>query len=441
MIRDYDVVIAGAGSSGLMAARTAGESGLKIALLERKKDISIIGREDGGIVALNEYLYGQVVTFNRRAQTLVFPVSGFSIKYDGPWNDHRYGFHIYSPGGNRLRVGDWSALKKDPAKNSKGIALCKGRLLKGLLKEAQAFGVDYFPDTNVEGVTPTADGVSVETNRGGFCGKYLVAADGVNSRIVRELGLNKKRGFIGTTRYLAWEMSGVQPPESEGLIFVMTMYGIFSISQVHQEGHYHVGIVSGNPQEVLTPLLEKFTRDDPVFSPWFKKAQRTDHTECCVVNAWQAIEKPFHQNVMLVGDACWSHQFSTPPSLCAGYHLGHALTKAFIDKKFQEEGIAQYLNWYETSCYKPYGQLGFGGGDLAKYLTAEEMDYLAAMVPEPLPSTASFIHVFNTILEAYQPHISRIKAEQPQILEKFTQMGQDMEKTQTEKRKTGFPNR
>ncbi len=58
-----------------------------------------------------------------------------------------------------------------------------------------------------------------------------------------------------------------------------------------------------------------------------------------------------------------------------------------------------------------------------------------------LPSTASFIHVFNTILEAYQPHISRIKAEQPQILEKFTQMGQDMEKTQTEKRKTGFPNR
>lgn len=104
MAKHYDVVIVGAGPAGLLAAKTAGESGLSIALLERKADIAKIRRTDAGVVALNEYLYGQIVTFNRKTHTLVFPVAGFSLKYEGPWNDNRYGFHFYSPSGKRFMV-------------------------------------------------------------------------------------------------------------------------------------------------------------------------------------------------------------------------------------------------------------------------------------------------------------------------------------------------
>jgi len=78
MTRKYDVVIVGAGPAGLMAAKTAVESGLRIALIERKKDISWVRRTDAGIIALNEYIYGQIVTFNRTTQQLVFPVAGIS---------------------------------------------------------------------------------------------------------------------------------------------------------------------------------------------------------------------------------------------------------------------------------------------------------------------------------------------------------------------------
>ena len=35
----YDVLIVGAGPGGAMAAKVAGENGLKAALIERKKDI------------------------------------------------------------------------------------------------------------------------------------------------------------------------------------------------------------------------------------------------------------------------------------------------------------------------------------------------------------------------------------------------------------------
>jgi len=441
MAKHYDVVIVGAGPAGLVAAKTAGESGLSIALLERRADIAKIRRTDAGVVALNEYLYGQIVTFNRKTHTLVFPVAGFSLKYEGPWNDNRYGFHFYSPGGKRLMVGDWAELKKDPKKNTKGVALSKGLLLKSILKEAQSFGVEYFPNTNVQKVNAGGDRVSVETSQGEYNGRFVVAADGVNSRVVRSLGLNKKRNFLGTSRYLTWVMTGVRPPDAEGLIFVMTMYGTFSVSQVCDEDHYNVGIMSGDMKLDLEAQLERFTREDPVFSHWFREAKRTDDAECCAVNGWQAMEKPFYNNVIIVGDACWSEQFSNPPSLSAGYQLGHALTRAFMDKKFNEEGVAQYLEWYDSNIYKPYGQRAVGGGSLVKYLTAEELDYLAAIVPKTIPSTASFLKVFNILLETYQPLLPQIEKERPEILEKFKRMREDVEENLAERRKTGFPNK
>ncbi|UCF86656.1 MAG: FAD-dependent monooxygenase, partial [Nitrospiraceae bacterium] len=207
-----------------------------------KKDIGKIRRTDAGVIALNEYLYGQIVTFNRKTRTLVFPVSGFSLKYEGPWNDNRYGFHFYSPGGKMFMVGDWADLKKDPKKNSKGVALSKGLLLKSILKEAQSCGVDYFPNTNVLKVNAEGDRVSVETSQGEYSGRFVVAADGVNSRVVRSLGLNKERNFLGTSRYLTWVMTGVRPPDAEGMIFVIAMYGTFSVSQVCDEDHYHFNV-------------------------------------------------------------------------------------------------------------------------------------------------------------------------------------------------------
>ena len=130
----YDVVIVGAGPAGLMAARVAGENGLSTALLERRKTITSTKRVDGGgLSPINEYICGEQLTFNPKAKRIGFPISGFSIPYDGPYRD-MYGFRIFSPSGKLISFGDHEKLQKDPEKNRKGFAIDKEAMLRMLRK-------------------------------------------------------------------------------------------------------------------------------------------------------------------------------------------------------------------------------------------------------------------------------------------------------------------
>ena len=130
----YDVIIVGAGPAGLMAARSAGEEGLKVALLERKKDIPTIHRTCGGAINVNESSFGEIVRYDDAKGEFNFQNTGFTTRYDGPFQNI-YGFHIYSPGGKRLDFGKFSELRKNPKKNRLGVATSKGELLRTLLEE------------------------------------------------------------------------------------------------------------------------------------------------------------------------------------------------------------------------------------------------------------------------------------------------------------------
>jgi flavin-dependent dehydrogenase len=87
MAKRYDVVVVGAGPAGLMAARTAGENGLSVALLERKTDIPKVRRADGGAIGVNEYLFEHMASFNEKGKRFCFPVDGFTVPYEGPYSN------------------------------------------------------------------------------------------------------------------------------------------------------------------------------------------------------------------------------------------------------------------------------------------------------------------------------------------------------------------
>jgi flavin-dependent dehydrogenase len=168
MPKKYDLVIVGAGPAGLMAAKTAGENGLAVALLERKTDIATIQRSDGGGLDTKDYTFGQIVTYNERDKKLCFPVGGFTIPYDGP-STNIYGFQLHSPGGRRILFGDWEEVSRKGSEVRVGITISKEMLLGGLLQEAEKYHAEIFPGINVTDVVKTGETLRVTTNGGDFC--------------------------------------------------------------------------------------------------------------------------------------------------------------------------------------------------------------------------------------------------------------------------------
>ena len=440
MARKYDLVIVGAGPAGLMAAKAAGENGLKTALLERKTDITKVRRIDGGgLTPINEYMCGEILTFSPQAKRIGFPVSGFSIKYEGPYQD-MYGFRLYSPSGKVLTFGDYEKLKKDPEKNRVGVSLDKEIMLKGLLEDAEAAGVDIFPGTNVTGIEKKDSSVIVRGNEKPFEGSFVIAADGVNSRIARLMGMNKERKFIATLADRVWNLEGIEIPEVVGLSFFITTYGFFFITSTCHKGLYHIGASTYNPHHDLEPNLTRLVYEDTVYSPWFKGGRKTG--ECaCVVNLLSAMKEPFRENVLFIGDAAWMMELSNSFAILTGWKAANAVTLALLEGKVNREGIESYLEWWEKKFYEPYGQDDFKPIELHDFLNADDMDYLVGLIKEPLVSTLNFYKMFSTIGNTYAELFPVIQEERPDVMEKLMNIVNQMDEIAKEARKTGFPNR
>ncbi len=168
---DFDVIVVGAGLAGLQCTRLLAGYGLQVALVDRK-------------TSLVESVHTTGIFVRRSLEDFALPSA-----YLGPPIRH---VTIYSPARRQLEL----CSERDEFRIGR-----MGPLYERLLKDCLAAGAEWLPSTVFGGAQAAGDGGSLVHLRTdgkdrAVTTRYLVGADGAQSRVARELALSENRRWI-----------------------------------------------------------------------------------------------------------------------------------------------------------------------------------------------------------------------------------------------------
>jgi len=423
MAKKYDVIVVGAGPAGFLAAKAAGENGYEVALLEKRTDPTQLTRACGQtLVSMNEPYFGNIVGYNARDKRMFFPGDGFSFKYDGPYQN-LYCLHMYAPSGHRVEMGDLDERRAMGDRGRVGIAFDKEALFRCFMEEVGACGVDVFPGINVQNVTTTADGVTAEGSGKSFEGRYLIAADGVNSRVAEVMGFNKDRYYYCNLYALHYYMSGMELPASN-VITISNAYmkdGVasFFIFPRPTEGDHQLAVITLNPRLDLEATLN-YVMTEAFCAPWFKNAKKMK-TFSAVCNCYKPIVEPYKDRVLLTGDVGSTQELEITGAMASGWKAGQAVSTAIQEENLGLEvtGTTQYSNWWKDTYINYYDHEIYMKGLARSYMlgTEEATNYFFGLINEKLP--AVWNPYSSPTGEIMQRILPVLQQERPDILQKL----------------------
>jgi flavin-dependent dehydrogenase len=338
----YDLIVVGGGPGGLMAAKTAAEDGLKVLLIERRKEFGDFRRICLQLAYLkwitpDGYLEPFKVERNSDGYRFIWPKLGFSLDYEGPLVPYMNAIWI-SPSGYRVY----------PFKNeSFAFYYPKEAFEVGLLSLAKKVGAEVWLSTIALGVENTADGVRVRVR--GNSGEQtietrtVIAADGVGSRIVESLGLNNKRQVIKQSRTVSYVLEGVEcdipEHQSSWIHFECPSFPSTGLGRT-----FGMGAWGGNTKFAGNSWKEfaKF----PAYAPWFS------HVKVVKKMAMSAtirtpIREPVAGNVVIIGDASAIMETWRQGAVACGYMAVKAIGKELNGQK----GYPEYIDWWQKAFY------------------------------------------------------------------------------------------
>ena len=429
MAKKYDVIVVGAGPAGFLAARAAGENGFDVALLERKNDLTVMDRACGQTLdSANEYLHNDLYRCSVRDKRLSFPAHGFSVKYDGPYRN-AYAWQMYSPNGNRIQAGVCEEQKKKGDYGKITTVLDKEILFRCLLEEVKACSVEVFPGINVEKVTTTAEGVKAEGSGQSFEGRYLIAADGINSRIAEMMGMNKGRTYYCQLRALTYYVSGVELPEPDACatVFGFTKDGpaMLFIFPLPAEGQYNEIVLSVHPGVDLEAAENYFTQE-AFCASWFKNSKKMrsfSANESC----YTPIIEPYKDRVLVVGDVGSTQELEITGAMISGWKAGHTVSTALQEENLGLEitGISRYVDWWKEEYINYYSPDAYMSNWALPFILTEpeEIDYLLGLIKEPMPPCFNPYTMGGHLGQAMGKVMPTIQQERPELLQKLGRMG------------------
>jgi len=430
----YDVIVIGGGPGGLMAAKTAAEDGLKVTLVERKRDVTEIKRACSQIFYLNKLTpTGESATGSRKKDGYTesvsveiladksrfhFPGPGFSVDYTGCLRPYLNWIQL-SPAGHpihRYKVNDrvW------------GFYYQKDLFVSGLLASAEKAGVQVLRETVGLGAENTPNGVRVlvQTKSGERTleARTAVAADGKRSRIVESLGLNKIRQKFapGGRKFVHYVMEGVKTDLPDASWLSIT------IPSLNPHGNILVGMWADNMNLVGTMaagessadrILDKFFHH-PSYAHWFRHARliKKEAAAGRYRGALTPIREPVAGNVLIVGDAGAPSETWVQGAVASGYQAVKAIEKELNGNR----GYQEYITWWQESFAfntPEYLKLNQGIYPVNRLCADEEVDYLYSLFKGRLGIPQLMI----------VKNLDLIKSERPALYEKFVKSPKGVE--------------
>jgi len=382
----YDLIVVGGGPGGLMAARTAAEDGLKVLLIERRREITAPTRRTDNPLSYFNFLtpevyiepimvkvgtgVRQVAGDRPKPKTkLSFIGPGFSIDYTGPLV-FCYNYINVSPAGYQVY-----GIKDEMW----GFYFSREILLSDLLSSIEKAGGEVLTETLAIGAENTPDGVKVLVrSRSGeqtLEGKKVIAADGLSSKIVDSLGLNKNRPVLSHGKNVSYILDGVEVEASFQDYCSWLSLTIPSLSPSSimlalylESGAMNIRQLMGNQEAALEGLM-KHKR----YAHWFRHARLLRKTAVHIAQRDQ-LKELAAGNVLLVGDTfCMT-------GIMGAVASGYQAAKVIVKELNGQEGYPAYKAWF----YDAFASLAIQEHDRTRIMhrlfkglcTDEDVDYI-----------------------------------------------------------------
>lgn len=414
----YDVAIVGAGPGGLHAAKWCAKKGLKVILIEKRKDISHITRYCSEHLILEEGYNGDTIEVDLENNLIKSTRFGWEVFFDGetyPTTEKVY----HSPKGNKV-VFAW------PDRRPFAYKYDKGHLLKLILDDCIKLGVKYQSETVAYDAIDDENGVELKCvtngNKSRIKAKKLIACDGSVTRMGEALGFNEDRVYLGFAYAMASYLSNVENYDpKDWKLYYGRAYGsnLAPILGTGPAGHMHdwIDLVNmGSPSMPPLQTYEYFTTKSPMASI-FKNA-KLEERYCCTVKAFTPLKKPYKGNTLMIGDAAAFVEVQAQGALTCGYLAADAVVKELAGKNGFEEYTDHWMNSFE---FNQEGMLEVSQayGFVPRY-EDEEIDYLFGLCEGiELPGNFSQYATARMIWETILRDPGKIEKERPETWKKI----------------------
>ncbi len=378
-----DLIVVGGGPAGLMAAKTAAEDGLKVILIERKKDVSVINR------SCLQILYVKGISHLASGKTYMEPVTvdvgqdsdrfnflgpGFSVDYRGPLRPYLNWIQI-SPSGHSVH-------RFKPNDSIWGFNYSKEHFLAGLFRMVEMSGAKLVMEASAIAAEETKTGVRVvvrheRTGSQETLEAYnVIAAEGVMSRVSQSLGMEKvRRALSGNYAKGIWyivEGAGNALPDSALLTYTIPSF---------YQRNIIIGMMTENRNSITagTVPFDQLAKQ-PVLSPVLSSAKvvKKLHFTNMVRTAIQA---PAQGCVIIAGDSAAPAETWIQGAVACGYQAAKAVRK----ERNGECGFDRYNRWWKDAFAfntPDYFKVISESYALNRICSDEDLDYIFCLLKD-----------------------------------------------------------